>query len=275
MKANIIVAALALCLVGAPVAANAAGVESTAMPAKKTAKKSTKSTKKSSSKKTAAKAATTAAAPAAAETVKDEATTSKSSGSSLLGSVLGSVLGGSSKISASSSQSGNGVLSALTTIFDAAKGATKNNIVGTWTYTEPAVVFESNNALKNIGGKVASSVIESKLQAELEKYGIKKGALTMTFDDSGNFTQTINGRELSGTYTVDKGKVSLKYGGMFKQLVGTTQVDGNDLLIVMDADKLLSFAKTVGSLTGNSLLKSAGNILGSMDGMEVGLKLNK
>lgn len=275
MKANIIVAALALCLVGTPVAANAAGVESTAMPVKKTAKKSTKSTKKSSSKKTAAKAATTAAAPAAAETVKDEATTSKSSGSSLLGSVLGSVLGGSSKSSASSSQSGNGVLSALTTIFDAAKGATKNNIVGTWTYTEPAVVFESNNALKNIGGKVASSVIESKLQTELEKYGIKKGALTMTFDDSGNFTQTINGNELSGTYTVDKGKVSLKYGGKFKQLVGTTQVDGNDLLIVMDADKLLSFAKTIGSLTGNSLLKSAGNILGSMDGMEVGLKLNK
>lgn len=284
MKANIFAAALALCLIGAPVATGAVAAETgvASMPAKKTSKKSTKkttkkTTKKSTSKtsKTTAKATTAKAeetTPAASNNVQEEATSSQSAGSSLLGGILGSVLGGGSS---SSSSSSNGVLSALTTIFDAAKGASKNNIVGTWQYTEPAVVFSSNNALKNIGGKVASSAIEKQLEKELEKVGIKKGAMSMTFDKDGNFTQTIAGKTTQGTYSVKNGNVTLKYGGTVQQFVGTTQIDGNDLLIVMDASKLLKFAKTLGSLTGNSLLSTAGNLVSSMDGMQVGLKLNK
>jgi hypothetical protein len=52
-------------------------------------------------------------------------------------------------------------------------------------------------------------------------------------------------------------------------------VDGNDLLIVMDASKLLSYMKTIGSLSGNSTLKTASSLLGSMDGMQCGLRLEK
>lgn len=282
MKANIIVAALAMCLVGMPVAAETVmGIDEVSMPAKKTTKKSTKkTTKKTSSKKSTSSKTTTAKAatdqtPAAASTATEETATKKSStGSSLLGGILSGVLGSSSS-SSSSSSSDNGVLSALTTIFDAAKGASKNQIVGTWTYTEPAVVFKSSNVLKNIGGKVASQTIENQLETQLEKLGIKKGAMTMTFDKDGNFTQTVAGKTVSGTYSVKSGNVTLKYGGNVQQFVGTTQIDGNDLLIVMDASKLLKFANTIGSLTGNSLLKTAGSLLNSMDGMQVGLKLNK
>ena len=62
----------------------------------------------------------------------------------------------------------------------------------------------------------------------------------------------------------------LSYAGGIKQLIGTTQLDGNDLLIVMDASKLLKYANVIGSLTGNTALKSLGNLLGSYNGMEVG-----
>lgn len=147
--------------------------------------------------------------------------------------------------------------------------------MGTWTYTEPAVVFSSNNVLQNIGGKVASSAIESQLEQQFEKAGIKKGAMKMTFDKNGNFTQSMNGKTLSGTYTVKDSKIVLSYAGGIKQLIGTTQLDGNDLLIVMDASKLLKYANVIGSLTGNTALKSLGNLLGSYNGMEVGMKLNK
>lgn len=147
--------------------------------------------------------------------------------------------------------------------------------MGTWTYTEPAVVFSSSNVLQNIGGKVASSAIESQLEQQFEKAGIKKGAMKMTFDKNGNFTQSMNGKTLSGTYTVKDSKIVLSYAGGIKQLIGTTQLDGNDLLIVMDASKLLKYANVIGSLTGNTALKSLGNLLGSYNGMEVGMKLNK
>ena len=60
-----------------------------------------------------------------------------------------------------------------------------------------------------------------------------------------------------------------------KQIVGTTQVDGNDLHIVMDASKLLQYAKLLGTVSGSSTLQAASSLLNSVNGMKVGLKLNK
>lgn len=204
----------------------------------------------------------------AESTTKSVAETAASSGSSLLGGII-SAIGGSG-----SSKTGS-LLSGLTAILDATKGATKDRIVGTWTYTEPAVVFTSSNILSSIGGKVAAQTIENKLQTQLSKVGITKGMMTMTFDKDGNFTQTIGKRSTSGTYTISNSNVVLNYGGTVKQIVGTTQLDGNDLLIVMDASKLLKFANVISSVSGNSALKTLGSAISSVNGMQVGLKLNK
>lgn len=300
MKASILTIIMALLIVAAPVTeASATGNESvkeSLAPAKKTTKKSTKKSTAKKSTASTTKKSTTATQTVKettaeeAQAVKDAASESKvsknlkedvkqsnttsSTGSSLLGGVL-SAIGGNTTSSKSTSSTGSSIISSLTSIFDATKIASKNQIVGTWTYTEPAVVFSSSNVLKSIGGKVASETIEKQLQAQFEKYGIKEGAMTMTFDKDGNFTQSVGSKSMSGTYTVSGKNVTLKYAGGVQQFVGTTQIDGSDLLIVMDASKLLKFANTIGSLTGNSALKTAGSLLGSMDGMQVGLKLNK
>ena len=97
----------------------------------------------------------------------------------------------------------------------------------------------------------------------------------MTFDESGNFTQAIMGKNLKGTYTVEDKNIVLKYGGKVSQIVGTTQLDGNNLLIVMDASKLLQDVNVLGDISQNSTLKTATSLLGSMDGLECGLKLVK
>lgn len=107
-------------------------------PKKKTTKK--KSTKKTTAKKTTAKKTTTAKT-TTTTTSKATTTDNENNGGSTLGSVLGGVLG-----AATGSSNGSGLLSALTTIFDNSKVATADKLVGTWEYTEPAVVFESNNA---------------------------------------------------------------------------------------------------------------------------------
>lgn len=253
--------ALAMGLALAPLAeaaASVAGMETLATAKKKTVKKTTKKTKTTT---TATESAT-----ATESTAKTAATTSTSNSGSLLGGII-SAIGGGSK--------GGSILSGLSTIFDATKGATKDRIVGSWTYTEPAVVFSSNNVLSSIGGKVAAQAIEKKLQEQFDKAGIKKGMMTMTFDKDGKFTQVIGKRATSGTYTISDHNVVLNYGGKVKQIVGTTQLDGNDLLIVMDASKLLKYANVIGALTGNSALKPIGSAVSSLDGMEIGLKLNK
>ena len=167
------------------------------------------------------------------------------------------------------------LLSGITSIFSDKKVATIDDLVGEWTYTEPAVVFMSENLLKKAGGKLASSAIEKTIEAQLNKVGITKGAMKMTFTRNGRFTQTIAGRRLRGTFTIKGKEVVLKYAGEIKQLVGTTQVDGNDLLIVMDASKMLTYLKAIGSISGNASLKTATSLLGSMDGMLCGLRLNR
>lgn len=286
MKKTIVLAmALIMGMAFAPMAeaaVNEAGMEMVAAK-KKTVKKTTKkTTTKKSTKKTTTKAATTTAKTATATTAQavepakttteEKAQTSSESNS---GNILGGIISAVAGAATGSSNSGSSILSGLSTIFNSALGATKDRIVGTWTYTEPAVVFSSSNVLKNIGGKVASSAIESKLEQQFEKAGIKKGAMKMTFDKDGNFTQTIGSKTMSGTYTVKDSKIVLSYLGGIKQLVGTTQLDGNDLLIVMDSSKLLKYASVIGALTGNTAMKSLGSLLGSYEGMEVGMKLNK
>lgn len=195
-----------------------------------------------------------------------------------LGNILKSVVSGSTdsnSTSSSSTSSTSSLLSGLTSIFSSSKVATKDQIIGTWVYDEPAVVMESSNTLKNIGGKLVTSSIESQLKSKLEKYGFKQGMVTMTFDKDGNFTQTLKGKILKGTYTIDDKSVVLKYGGKVSQVVGTTQVDGNDLLIVMDASKLLKYVNILGTVSQNSTLKTASSLISSMDGLECGLKLTK
>ena len=285
--------ALAMGLAFAPLTdaiASTTGVETLATAKKKTVKKTAKKTKTTAKKdSTATKKATTtkkksttdattgastltenttkASSTTNAEgTAKNVTETSSNSRGSLLGGIISAIGGGSKDGS---------LLSGLSTIFDATKGATKDRIVGSWTYTEPAVVFSSKNVLSSIGGKVAAQAMEKKLQEQFEKAGIKKGMMTMTFDKDGKFTQVVGKHASSGTYTISDHNVTLNYGGKVKQIVGTTQLDGNDLLIVMDASKLLKYANVLGSLTGSSALKSLGSAVSSLDGMEIGLKLNK
>ena len=277
MKKNFIAIAAAVVLLSAPVAVTADAAETEGQsaesgmlmpsPKKKSTRKTTKKTtkKSTSSKKTTSKKSTSSKTATTTKAAEPQEETTSGSSQNILGGILSGIAGGS----------GSSVASALSTIFDKNKVATADELVGTWKYTEPAVVFESNNALKNIGGKVASAAIEKKLQSEFSKFGIRKGQMKMTFDKDGNFTQTLGRQTLTGTYTTSGKQVVLTYSTGLKQLVGTTQLDGNDLLIVMDVSKLLKYAGSLGQLTGNSTISSLGSLLGSYDGMEVGLKLEK
>lgn len=193
----------------------------------------------------------------------------------LLKNVMSGTKGKTTETTGSTTSGTGGLLSSLTSIFSNKLVATKDKIIGTWVYEEPAVVMSSENTLKNLGGKLASSTIESKLKEKMEAYGLKKGCITMTFDKSGNFTQTFNGKTLKGTYTVEDKDIKLKYAGKVSQIVGTTQLDGDNLLIVMDASKLLTYVNVLGSYAQSTTMKTATSLIGSMDGLECGLKLVK
>ena len=184
---------------------------------------------------------------------------------------LGNIIGG---ITGNSNSSTSDVISSLTSIFSSNKQATADNIVGTWTYDSPAIVFESDDLLSKTGAALAANKIESKLQTTLSKYGITKDKFIITFKNDGTFTETINGKSYSGKWTVTNNKLVLTYS--YKKMEITTQKEGNKLMFVADATKLLTLVQSLGAKTAtNSSLSTITALAKNIKGMKVGLTLVK
>lgn len=184
---------------------------------------------------------------------------------------LGNIIGG---ITGNSNSSTSDVISSLTSIFSSNKQATADNIVGTWTYDSPAIVFESDDLLSKTGAALAANKIESKLQTTLSKYGITKDKFIITFNNDGTFTETIRGKSYSGKWTVTNNKLVLTYS--YKKMEITTQKEGNKLMFVADATKLLTLVQSLGAKTAtNSSLSTITALAKNIKGMKVGLTLVK
>ena len=182
-----------------------------------------------------------------------------------LGNVVNGVLGAASD---SNSSTGD-LISSLTSVFSSNKQAKTENIVGTWAYTEPAIVFMSDNILTKAAAKIAANKLESKLQSYLTKYGIKPGKFTMT-----SFTESLNGKKISGKWKVVDSKLQLTVMGI-KTIQITTQIDGKDMQFVTDATKLLNLFKTFGAKSTNQNIKTITSLMKSVNGMQAGITLHK
>lgn len=194
-----------------------------------------------------------------------------------LGNILGGVLGGkSSEKTTSESTKTSDLISGLTSIFSSEKQASQESIVGTWVYSEPAIVLSSDNFLTNAAAKLAAGKVEDKLSEVLSKYGIKAGALTITFNEDGTFTETIGTKKISGKWTITDSKLNLTFGKLASKTIPvTTQLENNKLMFVTDATKLLDFVKNIASKSTNSKIQTITSLMKSVNGMEAGLTLER
>ena len=182
-----------------------------------------------------------------------------------LGNILNNVLGGNNSTS--------DVVSGLTSIFSSSKQATEKTIIGTWVYEEPAIVLQSDNVLTSAAAKLAAKKAETKLQEQLNKIGIKKGALTLTFNSDGTFSETFGSKSVSGTWSIKNSKLIMKH--TVRSTTLTTQVSGKELIFVTDASKLLKLFQTLGSNSTNSSISTVTSLMKKVKGMQCGITLVK
>lgn len=158
---------------------------------------------------------------------------------------------------------------------------TERSFIGTWTYQTPEVRFESENLLSKAGGSVMAASIEKNLDSYLSKVGITKGVTTFTFKSDKSYIIQTKGKTIStGTYTYDQSTKMLSMQGTFglmnqNCLVG---MDGTNLCLLYDADKLLSVMNSAASVLGqaNGTLGSVASVFGNnYNGMKVGFSLSK
>lgn len=151
-------------------------------------------------------------------------------------------------------------------------------LVGKWTYSKPAVTFQSDNLLQKAGGAAASQMIVNKITPYYNRIGVK--GLTMEFTKEGEFTINRGAVNIKGTYEAgEKGKYILNIKALGKIPAGKLNVyiSGNSstIQVTCAADKLLAFASKVGSMTGNASLKSLSTILDTYQGLNIGIELKK
>lgn len=168
--------------------------------------------------------------------------------------------------SALTGNSGSGILG---TVLSSLLGnqTSQSTIAGTWTYSGPKVVFESESILAQLGSTVASSKIESSLSNQLKKLGFTAGKSTITFDGKGNYSMAQGTKAYTGTYTFDPTTNSMTLTGMLgiASLGCTVSVVGNEMYMLFGADKLLTMASAVSKV--NNTLSS---LLSNYSGMKLG-----
>lgn len=185
----------------------------------------------------------------------------------------GSQMGGTTTNNSGSSIGGN----ALGGLLDLVVGSVKlsqADIIGKWSYVEPACAFTSENLLAKAGGSVAAKTVNEKLLPVYKSLHISSGNTQLTFNENGQFTGKIGGFPMSGTYTFDaaNGLVKMKSLTTFTaHLTRSTQ----GMNFTFESKKILTLLQTVSALSGNTTLSTIGDISKQFSGVRLGFAMKK
>lgn len=185
----------------------------------------------------------------------------------------GSQMGGTTTNNSGSSIGSN----ALGGLLDLVVGSVKlsqADIIGTWSYVEPACAFTSENLLAKAGGSVAAKTVNEKLLPVYKSLHISSGNTQLTFNENGQFTGKIGGFPMSGTYTFDatNGLVKMKSLTTFTAHL-TRSTHGMNF--TFESKKILSLLQTVSALSGNTSLSTIGDISKQFSGVRLGFAMKK
>ena len=185
----------------------------------------------------------------------------------------GSQMGGTTTNNSGSSIGSN----ALGGLLDLVVGSVKlsqTDIIGTWSYVEPACAFTSENLLAKAGGSVAAKTVNEKLLPVYKSLHISSGNTQLTFRENGQFTGKIGGFPMSGTYTFDatNGLVKMKSLTTFTAHL-TRSTHGMNF--TFESKKILTLLQTVSALSGNTSLSTIGDISKQFSGVRLGFAMKK
>ena len=161
-------------------------------------------------------------------------------------------------------------------IISSKNNVSKENIVGTWTYKQPSISFESNDLLKQAGGQLTSAAIEKKLAEQFTKVGITAGKFLITFGIDNTFSTIKNGVvTTSGTYVLNGSKITFSYLENSAKITGYAQMKNGLLSISFDSSKVLDVMSKMSKYSANTTLSTISSLAGSFNAMKTGVALAK
>jgi len=167
--------------------------------------------------------------------------------SSALGNILGSVLG-INKVS-------------------------ETTILGTWKYAGPGCAFTSDNLLAKAGGEVAAQKVKAQLQSHYSSLGLNSSNTYISFKEDKTFSGKVDGKTLSGTYTLDvnTGQITLKT--LLLTMNGFVNLNTTGMSLLFESQKLLTMLQGLGALSGNTTISAVGELSKNYKGVRIGFDM--
>lgn len=190
----------------------------------------------------------------------------------------GNKKGNASSVLGAFSQGGNAsnVTSLVGSIIGALTGSSvKYSIVGTWTYSQPTVQFESENFLAQAGGMVAANTIVNKISPYYEKVGIRSGSMKLVFKEGNSCTITMGGNTIPTTYTYNANTGMLSFSVMGFNMSAYATLTANQLSLTFDSTKLMNLTQMLGAQSSNSTVSTLSGLLSNYKGMKTGFLFSK
>ena len=185
----------------------------------------------------------------------------------------GSQMGGTTTNNSGSSIGSN----ALGGLLDLVVGSVKlsqADIIGKWSYVEPACAFTSENLLAKAGGSVAAKTVNEKLLPVYKSLHISSGNTQLTFNENGQFTGKIGGFPMSGTFTFDAANGLVKMKSLTTFTAHLTR-STHGMNFTFESKKILTLLQTVSALSGNTSLSTIGDISKQFSGVRLGFAMKK
>lgn len=191
-------------------------------------------------------------------------------------------LNGDTTTTTGDSQSTGGVLGSLGSLIGNVVANNKfsiDDLVGTWSYSSPAVSFQSENALMKIGGAGAATAVENQLAPYYQRLGFTNTSLTVDADH--NFTLKMGLLVLKGTVEKDEEDNGLvfNFNAFGKISLGKVKANatkaGKTLNLTFDATRLIQMLTKISSKLNIKTLSTLSTLLNNYDGIYIGYKLKQ
>lgn len=191
-------------------------------------------------------------------------------------------LNGDTTSTTGDSQSTGGVLGSLGSLIGNVVANNKfsiDDLVGTWSYSSPAVSFQSENALMKIGGAGAATAVENQLAPYYQRLGFTNTSLTVDADHI--FTLKMGLLVLKGTVEKDEEDNGLvfNFNAFGKISLGKVKANatkaGKTLNLTFDATRLIQMLTKISSKLNIKTLSTLSTILNNYDGIYIGYKLKQ
>jgi hypothetical protein len=145
------------------------------------------------------------------------------------------------------------------------KSAEASQMVGTWTFVEPAVMVTSGRLLAKAAGNLVDDKLEKLLDDYFKRSNVTPQNTSITFRKDGTFSRSVAGRKRQGVWMVGGEKVYLGVDNV-QTAAMTSHMEKDTLTLVVETSRIMEAFQALGALsdskTNNALIKLSKNLKG-------------